>query len=80
MCDAVDEGRLKPGDHVLFATYGAGFTWAGAVVQWALPVPVKPLPTWRRTWRGLKGFLARQRTRWWRLIHWVDRFRGRPAA
>ena len=24
MCDAVEAGRLKPGDHVLFATYGAG--------------------------------------------------------
>jgi 3-oxoacyl-[acyl-carrier-protein] synthase-3 len=28
------EGRLKRGDTVLLATFGGGFTWAGAVVRW----------------------------------------------
>lgn len=27
------EGRIKPGSNVLFAAFGAGFTWAGAVVR-----------------------------------------------
>jgi 3-oxoacyl-[acyl-carrier-protein] synthase-3 len=27
------QGRLKPGDHLLMASFGAGFTWAGIVVK-----------------------------------------------
>jgi 3-oxoacyl-[acyl-carrier-protein] synthase-3 len=80
LCDAVDEGRLKPGDHVLLATYGAGLAWAGAVVQWNLPTPLKPLPRWRRAWRGLRALVARQRARLLRLSHWLDSQGGRPRS
>ncbi|MDP3047344.1 MAG: beta-ketoacyl-ACP synthase III [Chloroflexota bacterium] len=80
LCDAVDEGRLKPGDHVLLAAYGAGLAWAGAVVQWDVPTPVKPLPGLRRAWHAILGFVARQRTRLLRLSHWLDRFGGRPQS
>ena len=31
---AYDENRLKEGDKLLFATFGAGFTWGGAVLNW----------------------------------------------
>lgn len=27
------EGRIKPGDNVLFAAFGAGFTWAGMTIR-----------------------------------------------
>ena len=30
-CEAVDEGRLKPGDKVVFVGFGAGLTWGAAV-------------------------------------------------
>jgi 3-oxoacyl-[acyl-carrier-protein] synthase-3 len=32
--EAIETGRLKPGDHVLMVAFGAGFTWASAVVRW----------------------------------------------
>jgi 3-oxoacyl-[acyl-carrier-protein] synthase III len=32
--EAIEEGRLKPGDLVLMVAFGAGFTWASAVVRW----------------------------------------------
>ena len=32
--DAVDDGRVKPGDLVLLVGFGAGMTWASAVVRW----------------------------------------------
>jgi 3-oxoacyl-[acyl-carrier-protein] synthase-3 len=28
------EGRLRPGDRVLLAAFGGGFTWGAAIVQW----------------------------------------------
>lgn len=31
---SVDEGRLDPGDLVLFVTFGAGFTWGAGLVRW----------------------------------------------
>jgi 3-oxoacyl-[acyl-carrier-protein] synthase III len=31
------EGRLQPGTKVLLSTFGAGFTWGAAVVEWGLP-------------------------------------------
>ncbi|MBQ9726933.1 MAG: ketoacyl-ACP synthase III [Kiritimatiellae bacterium] len=32
--DAVADGRIKPGDNVLFGSFGAGLTWGAAVVRW----------------------------------------------
>ncbi|MBC7231759.1 MAG: ketoacyl-ACP synthase III [Chloroflexi bacterium] len=37
LCEAVEEGRLNPGDHVLLLGFGAGLTWAAAVVRWGVP-------------------------------------------
>jgi len=34
LADAADAGRLNDGDLVLFAGFGAGMTWASAVVRW----------------------------------------------
>lgn len=32
--EAVRDGRIKPGDNVLFVAFGAGLTWAASVVRW----------------------------------------------
>jgi 3-oxoacyl-[acyl-carrier-protein] synthase III len=32
--EAVEQGRLKPGDNVLMVAFGAGFTWAATVMRW----------------------------------------------
>ncbi len=34
LADAAEEGRLKPGDLVLSASFGAGFTWGAALYRW----------------------------------------------
>jgi 3-oxoacyl-[acyl-carrier-protein] synthase-3 len=34
LCDALDEGRLKSGDHAVLIGFGAGLTWAAAVLHW----------------------------------------------
>ena len=35
LVDAVEDGRLKRGDLVLMVGFGAGMTWASALVRWA---------------------------------------------
>lgn len=34
LCDALEEGRLHSGDHVVLVGFGAGLTWAAAVLHW----------------------------------------------
>jgi len=34
--EANREGLIKKGDHVLFAAFGAGLTWASAMVKWSI--------------------------------------------
>ena len=32
--EAVENGRLKKGDLVVIASFGAGFTWGSALIRW----------------------------------------------
>ena len=34
LCEAAEQGRLKEGDLVLLSGFGAGMTWASALVRW----------------------------------------------
>ncbi|MFM1895428.1 MAG: hypothetical protein RLZZ385_502 [Pseudomonadota bacterium] len=34
LTEALEEGRIKPGDHVLMASFGAGLTWGAGLVRW----------------------------------------------
>jgi 3-oxoacyl-[acyl-carrier-protein] synthase-3 len=34
LTEALEEGRIKPGDYVLSATFGAGLTWGAALIRW----------------------------------------------
>jgi 3-oxoacyl-[acyl-carrier-protein] synthase-3 len=35
LSEAVDEGRLQPGDKILFAAFGGGLSWGAMVFQWS---------------------------------------------
>ncbi|HWE54308.1 MAG TPA: beta-ketoacyl-ACP synthase III [Acidimicrobiales bacterium] len=39
LIDAVENGRVHDGDHLLLAGFGAGMTWASAVWRWQGPSP-----------------------------------------
>jgi 3-oxoacyl-[acyl-carrier-protein] synthase III len=32
--EALEQGRIKPGDNVMMAAFGAGFTWGSTVIRW----------------------------------------------
>ncbi|MCZ2355347.1 MAG: ketoacyl-ACP synthase III [Bacteroidia bacterium] len=34
IAEAKREGKIKPGDKIILASFGSGFTWASAAIQW----------------------------------------------
>ena len=60
-CEAMDEGRIKPGDNIAFVGFGAGLTWGAAVARWSGPFPVrlKTLPWMVRIYAGVRSSLLR---------------------
>lgn len=63
VCEAVEEGRLKPGDNVVFVAFGAGLTWGSLLTKWTGPVlvPRKVSPRRYRRLARLRSWLARLR-------------------
>lgn len=61
-CEAIEQERLKPGDHLVLVGFGAGLTWAAAVVKWQVTLPAPPPPRRGRLWRWLRYRWARFRS------------------
>lgn len=65
LVDAVEEGQVKPGDHLVLVGFGAGLTWAAAVFHWEpqepTAIPVLDWPVRERLARPV----ARARTALW---------------
>jgi 3-oxoacyl-[acyl-carrier-protein] synthase-3 len=60
LCDAVEEGKLLPSHRVVLVGFGAGLTWAAALLQWAAKPEVK---------RDKRWILAAFRRFWARVVH-----------
>lgn len=66
-CEAYNEGRLHPGDKVVFVGFGAGLTWGAAVAQWSGPISTRRILLPRRY-----RLLARVRSLLLRLIRRIE--------
>jgi 3-oxoacyl-[acyl-carrier-protein] synthase-3 len=73
LCEAVEQGRIKPHDRLILVGFGAGLTWAAAAIEWRVPLPVEPVPWWKRLFRLL-------RYRWARVRSWARRVLRRLAG
>jgi 3-oxoacyl-[acyl-carrier-protein] synthase-3 len=65
LVDAIEEERIKSGDHVVFVGFGAGLTWAAAALHWEpqepAAIPVLDWPVRERLTRPV----AKARTALW---------------
>ncbi|QDP00491.1 ketoacyl-ACP synthase III [Thalassotalea sp. PS06] len=34
LCEALEQGKVKPGDNIMSAAFGAGLTWGAAFIKW----------------------------------------------
>jgi 3-oxoacyl-[acyl-carrier-protein] synthase-3 len=66
-CEAIQEGRLHPGEKVVFVAFGAGLTWGAAVAQWCGPFPAK-----RKAFPPYIRVLARTRSLLLRIIRFIE--------
>jgi 3-oxoacyl-[acyl-carrier-protein] synthase-3 len=67
--EAVQDGRIRPGDKVVFVGFGAGLTWGAVTAQWSGPLapPRRHAPTPK-----LIRLLARLRSGLLRLLRRLD--------
>jgi 3-oxoacyl-[acyl-carrier-protein] synthase-3 len=63
--EALEQGRLKPGDNTVMVAFGSGLTWGAALVQWSGPLPFqrKVSPRKVRWFARTRSLLARLRRR-----------------
>lgn len=70
VCEAAQEGLLKPGDNTVLVGFGAGLTWGSLAMQWTGPFEAAPpisvrqyqrtahvRSLLRRFWRWIEGLL-----------------------
>jgi len=70
LVEAIQAGRIHRHDYLVLVGFGAGLTWGATVVQWGVPLPVRP-PSWYQRlfrwlyyrWARVRSWGARQRRR-----------------
>jgi 3-oxoacyl-[acyl-carrier-protein] synthase III len=75
LCEAASQGLFRPGQHVALVAFGAGLTWAGALLEWRGPPPIRRNLRWliamlrlliagaKRRVRGAWAMVSRRSTR-----------------
>lgn len=66
LCEAVQEGRLRPDDTLVFVGFGGGLTWGAAVVKWDVTPP--KVSSIKQQWRQARYVAMRLRSRLRRLL------------
>ena len=65
LCEAIDAGKIKSGDHLVMVGFGAGLTWASCAIEWsapkpgALPPPRAAVSRVRYLWSSIKSIVTR---------------------
>ncbi len=71
--EAVEDGRLKPGDQVVFVGFGAGLTWGAMAVEWTGPLPKAEKPSlWPYRFRNLYLLYTRLRSGALRILRFLE--------
>ncbi len=70
--DAIEDGRLQPGDQVVFVGFGAGLTWGAVAAEWTGPLTVEKRKVWPYRLHGLYKVYARLRSLAMRVLRFVE--------
>ena len=68
LCEAIEQGRVKPGDQVVLVGVGGGLAWAAAAMEWTAATPGEPtaVRVAESSWRpsGAAGAAPPVQTNW----------------
>ncbi|MCB0238103.1 MAG: ketoacyl-ACP synthase III, partial [Anaerolineae bacterium] len=64
LCEAIEAGRVRPGQNIVFVGFGAGLTWAATAIKWCAPVKKPPYPWWTVAQQEAGLQLAGARSSW----------------
>ncbi|MGA2111229.1 MAG: beta-ketoacyl-ACP synthase III [Anaerolineales bacterium] len=61
VCEAVEAGKIKPGNRIVLVGFGAGLTWGSAMIEWVIAGQGRQAAWWRSGFFLLR-ILARMRS------------------
>ncbi len=71
LCEAIEAGRVKPGNNLVFVGFGAGLSWGACAIKWSVPVD-RPASNWWKDYRRQATYqAAAARSMWKRAVRWV---------
>lgn len=71
LCEAIEAGKVKPGNNLVFVGFGGGLTWAACTVQWSVPIEKGSASWWKNYRRQATYQAAAARSMWKRAVRWV---------
>jgi 3-oxoacyl-[acyl-carrier-protein] synthase-3 len=71
LCEAIEAGKVRPGDKLVFVGFGAGLTWGACAVQWSVPIEKRAPNWWQSKRRQATYQAAAARSMWRRAVRWV---------
>jgi len=72
LCEAVDAGKVNPGDHLVLVGFGAGLTWAACALEWTALKPRTPMLRHRAATGRLRYAWSGFKALGWRLSRHID--------
>ena len=72
ICEAVEQGKLKRGDHCVLVGFGAGLTWGAAAIKWSGPAPLHEPTRLERVYETILYALAGIRSRLVRVLRRIE--------
>ncbi len=69
-CEAIEAGKITPGDKIVLVGFGAGLTWGALALEWV--APDRRISTTKRQRRRLRARWARLRSYYRRFARWVE--------
>ena len=70
--DAIEDGRVQPGNQIIFVGFGAGLTWGAIAAEWTGPLPVEKRKVWPYRLHGLYHLYARVRSQAMRVLRFIE--------
>ncbi len=70
--EAIQDGRVKPGDKIVFVGFGAGLTWGAVAAQWTGPLPEEKPKVWPYRFYSLYQVYTRIRSLVLRFVRVIE--------